>query len=201
MIIIIMEKCTSHQNGAKTQPIAERVFPQLDHCWLQHFATFCSLTEPQPLHLAVVQDMYQFCAVALLFQACFFMLYIARAGRQPESARVTIDRVLDVFVAAVPPAAPAVVVAALAYCSLHLRRGSIEVLVPEKIKTIADVEVVCFDKTGTLTGTVVSPLCLPFGLCKLPFSTSLMRPQLRPLVPPFSAVRAIVFQELCPNSL
>lgn len=40
-------------------------------------------------------------------------------------------------------------------CVRKLKRQNIDVLVPEKIKTIADVSVVCFDKTGTLTGSVV----------------------------------------------
>ncbi len=41
-------------------------------------------------------------------------------------------------------------------CAQKLARQKILVLQPEKIKTIADVSVVCFDKTGTLTGSVVS---------------------------------------------
>ena len=41
-------------------------------------------------------------------------------------------------------------------CARKLARQQIDVLQPEKIKTIADVSVVCFDKTGTLTGSVVS---------------------------------------------
>ncbi len=41
-------------------------------------------------------------------------------------------------------------------CAQKLARQKIHVLQPEKIKTIADVSVVCFDKTGTLTGSVVS---------------------------------------------
>ena len=40
-------------------------------------------------------------------------------------------------------------------CVRKLKGQNIDVLVPEKIKTIADVSVVCFDKTGTLTGSVV----------------------------------------------
>ena len=41
-------------------------------------------------------------------------------------------------------------------CARKLAGQHIDVLQPEKIKTIADVSVVCFDKTGTLTGSVVS---------------------------------------------
>ena len=43
------------------------------------------------------------------------------------------------------------------------------ILLPEKIKTIADVEVVCFDKTGTLTGSRVSPCLSVYPLICLPF--------------------------------
>ena len=40
----------------------------------------------------------------------------------------------------------------------RLRNRHIDVLLPEKIKTLANVDTVCFDKTGTLTATTVSPL-------------------------------------------
>lgn len=95
------------------------------------------------------------------------MLYVAKASKDPGSVRGHVDRVINVFIAAAPTGAPTVVVAALAYCILHLRRQDLQVLMPEKIKTIADVEVVCFDKTGTLTGTTVS--CLPVKHACLPF--------------------------------
>ena len=97
------------------------------------------------------------------------MLYVAKASKDPESVRGHVNRVVNVFIAAAPTGAPTVVVAALAYCILHLRSQDLQVLLPEKIKTIADVELVCFDKTGTLTGTTVSSCqssgaCLPFRL-------------------------------------
>ena len=72
-----------------------------------------------------------------------------------ESAQQTLNRVVGVFISAFPTAIPTVVVFALGYSIVGLRSQQIEVLIPEKIKTIADVEVVCFDKTGTLTGTTV----------------------------------------------
>ena len=54
----------------------------------------------------------------------------------------------------------------------QLGRRHIDVLRPEKIKNLADVQVVCFDKTGTLTGSVVRTPMLPYTryfliLCEL----------------------------------
>ena len=92
------------------------------------------------------------------------MLYVARTVRHPDSVRATVNSVVGILIAAVPTAVPTVVVAALAYCTVHLQRSHIELLVHAKIKTIADVEVVCFDKTGTLTGTTVNALSWPFAL-------------------------------------
>lgn len=111
----------------------------------------------------MLQDLLKFYSFALLLQLCLFMLYVAKANKHPASvqdtARSIVTRVIAVFVAAAPTGAPTVIVAALTFCIIHLRKSSLEILLPEKVKTIADVEVVCFDKTGTLTGTMVSP-CL-----------------------------------------
>ena len=85
------------------------------------------------------------------------MLYPLKAKQHAESAQDTVNRVANLFIASAPTGAPTVIVAALAYCILHLKGQGIDILLPEKIKTIADVEVVCFDKTGTLTGTTVRP--------------------------------------------
>ena len=118
--------------------------------------------ETQPW--CVLQDLLKFYFFALLLQLSVFMLYVAKANKHPsvqDTARSTVNRIVAVFVAAAPTGAPTVVVAALTFCIIHLRKSGLEILLPEKVKTIADVEVVCFDKTGTLTGTLVSP-CLRF---------------------------------------
>lgn len=111
----------------------------------------------------VLQDLLKFYFFAFLLQLCIFMLYVSKANKHPASlkdtARSIVTRVVDVFIAAAPTGAPTVIVAALTYCILHLKSEGLVILLPEKIKTIADVEVVCFDKTGTLTGSLVSP-CL-----------------------------------------
>ena len=109
--------------------------------------------------------MLKFYFFAFLLQLCIFMLYVGKANKHPASARSIVTRVVDVFIAAAPTGAPTVIVAALTYCIVHLDRSQgLVVLLPEKIKTIADVEVVCFDKTGTLTGSLVSPCLLVFPL-------------------------------------
>ncbi len=104
----------------------------------------------------------RFYAFAFLLQLVLFMLYAAKVSEHPTSTKGIIDRVINIFIAAAPTGAPTVVVAGLAYCIVHLRNQEVVILLPEKIKTIADVEVVCFDKTGTLTGTMVSS-CLAAG--------------------------------------
>lgn len=120
----------------------------------------------------ILQDLLRFYFFAFLLQLCIFMLYAAKAGQHPESAQQHLNRVVNIFIAAAPTGVPTVIIAALAYCILHLQSQDLLVLLPEKIKTSADVEVVCFDKTGTLTGTTVSfcllddhlPIALPFSL-------------------------------------
>ena len=84
------------------------------------------------------------------------MLYVVKAQKHPAPIQTTLDRVLGLFIAAAPTEAPTVIVAALTCCMLRLRSRGLQVLVPKKLQTIADVEVVCFDKTGTLTGNLVS---------------------------------------------
>ncbi len=51
---------------------------------------------------------------------------------------------------------PAVLVCAIGAGIERLRHKQIDVLLPDKIKTVACVDTVCFDKTGTLTGSNVS---------------------------------------------
>ena len=142
----------------------------------------------------VLQDLLKFYFFAFLLQLCIFVLYVAKTNKHPASPRITAitttTRVVNIFIAAAPTGAPTVIVAALTYCILHLKRRGLTVLLPEKIKTIADVELVCFDKTGTLTGTVVSPL--PFSLQKpCPFLPVALLVQACCCVHPHNAVGAI----------
>ena len=50
----------------------------------------------------------------------------------------------------------AVLVTAIGAGVVRLRNQHIDVLLPNKFKTLANVDTVCFDKTGTLTATAVS---------------------------------------------
>ena len=52
----------------------------------------------------------------------------------------------------------AVLVTAIGAAVERLRNQHIDVLLPNKFKTLANVDMVCFDKTGTLTATTVSTL-------------------------------------------
>ena len=105
---------------------------------------------------AYLQDLLRFCAFALLLQILIFILYVDRARRFYHGAPEVLERVISVLIAAVPTGLATVLVFSLGTCVKKLRDQQIDLLQPEKIKTIANVEVVCFDKTGTLTRSVVS---------------------------------------------
>ena len=53
-----------------------------------------------------MQDLYAFCAYALLLQICIFMLFVSKASQYAHSTEDTLQRVLNVFIAAVPVGAP-----------------------------------------------------------------------------------------------
>ena len=53
-----------------------------------------------------MQDLYAFCAYALLLQICIFMLFVSKASQYAHSRADTVQRVLNVFIAAVPTGAP-----------------------------------------------------------------------------------------------
>ncbi|DBA90734.1 TPA: hypothetical protein ACH3X1_003944 [Trebouxia sp. C0004] len=114
----------------------------------------CPVHTAEPHKDTFVVDLLRFYAFAFLLQLALFMLYAAKASEHPISTKGVIDRVINIFISAAPTGAPTVVVAGIACCIVHLHNQEVMILRPEKIKTIADVEMVCFDKTGTLTGTM-----------------------------------------------
>ena len=106
--------------------------------------------------------MFRFFGFALVLQLCIFLIAAVPAvlGRQ-QPVQEAFKTLIATIIAAVPVAAPTVILAANGACMQRLRQQQIDVLNPAKLKTIADVRVVCFDKTGTLTGSVVRTLsCL-----------------------------------------
>ena len=64
-----------------------------------------SMAEAQGWQLCI-QDLYAFCAYALLLQLCIFMLFVSKAAQYAHSTEDIIQRVLNVFIAAVPTGAP-----------------------------------------------------------------------------------------------
>ena len=111
-----------------------------------------------------LQDLMRFCAFALLLQISIFCLYIEKARHFYHGPQEVVQRVVNVLIAAVPTGLATVLVFSLGTCVKKLKSQKIDLLQPEKIKTIANVDVVCFDKTGTLTRSVVSPAefcCMP----------------------------------------
>lgn len=115
------------------------------------------------LNHAYLQDLMRFCAFALLLQICIFCLYLNKARQFYHGPEEVFRRVVNVFIAAVPTGLATVLVFSLGTCVRKLKGQKIDLLQPEKIKTIADVDVVCFDKTGTLTRSVVSSCCVCFS--------------------------------------
>ena len=108
-----------------------------------------------------MQDMFRFFGFALVLQLCIFLVAAVPAVLGHQQAVQAFETLVATIIAAVPVAAPTVILAANGACMKRLRQQRIDVLNPAKLKTIADVRVVCFDKTGTLTGSVVSTLsCL-----------------------------------------
>ena len=109
-----------------------------------------------------MQDMFRFFGFALVLQLCIFLIAaVPSVLHRQQPVKEAFKALVVTIIAAVPVGAPTVILAANGACMHRLRRQQIDVLNPAKLKTIADVRVVCFDKTGTLTGSVVSTLsCL-----------------------------------------
>ena len=53
-----------------------------------------------------VQDLYTFCAFALLLQFCIFMLFISKARQHAHSPETTFKGVVNMIIAAVPTGVP-----------------------------------------------------------------------------------------------
>lgn len=103
----------------------------------------------------MLQDVYKYCAYALVLQLGIFVLYLSRADRHAQTAGMILQRLVEVVIAAVPSQIPAVINFALLRCAVVLRNQNIHIHVSTAIKTAAAVEVAVFDKTGTLTGSIV----------------------------------------------
>ncbi|KAL0021224.1 hypothetical protein WJX79_004043 [Trebouxia sp. C0005] len=99
-------------------------------------------------------DYLWFCSFALGLQLCVLMLFLSSIRWHHPSNAYIAKRLLDMLIAAAPTGVPTVTTFALGRCMRQLGRRRIDVLRPEKIKNLADVQVVCLDKTGTLTGSV-----------------------------------------------
>ena len=127
----------------------------------------CIATRATSCILAVLQDIYQYCAYALVLQLGVFVLCLLRAHRHAQTAGMVLQRLVEVVIAAAPPQMPAVIDFALMRCAVVLKKRNIHIHVSNAIMTSADVEVAVFDKTGTLTGSIVRsrlPLFLFFLL-------------------------------------
>lgn len=104
-----------------------------------------------------VQDLFLYCAFALVLQLAIFSLYLSRVRRRPHDTASVIQHVGDTLVAAAPTGICTVIITSLCRCVADLKRQGISVQDTKKIKTAAAVNTVVVDKTGTLTGSMVSP--------------------------------------------
>ena len=102
------------------------------------------------------QDTCRLFAFALGLQLCMFLIATApHIANRVHPTSSFLLRLVETVEAAVPIAAPAMFICALAACGAKLRVQGIYLLVPMKMKQVADMSIACFDKTGTLTGSVV----------------------------------------------
>ena len=105
--------------------------------------------------LVALQDIYQYCAFALILQLGLFVLYLSRARRHAQTAGMVVQRLVEVVIAAVPSQIPAVIDLAVLRCAIVLQGQNIHIHDTAGIKNASAAEVVVFDKTGTLTGSIV----------------------------------------------
>ena len=78
-------------------------------------------------HILGLQDLLCYCGLALLLQIALSALTVFKATELDPSISSIIERVADVFVAAVPTGVPAVISFGLFRCTVALKRKDIEV--------------------------------------------------------------------------
>lgn len=105
-----------------------------------------------------LQDYFIFCAFSLALQILAFVTVLVRIKQDTEDTAEIVERVIDLFIAAWPSLAPAVVLFAAGVSVTRLQAAGISTLQPDNLDAAAHTEIVCFDKTGTLTANMVSPL-------------------------------------------
>ena len=104
-----------------------------------------------------LQDYFIFCTFPLALQILAFATFLVKLEQAAEDKVDALERVVDLFVAAWPSLAPAVVLFAIGVRMTRLNGAGISTLQPDKLDAAAYTQVVCFDKTGTLTANMVSP--------------------------------------------
>ncbi|KAL3147625.1 hypothetical protein ABBQ38_014675 [Trebouxia sp. C0009 RCD-2024] len=101
-----------------------------------------------------IKDYFIFCAFSLALQILAFLTFLVRAKQDADDKADAVERVVDLFVAAWPSLAPAVILFAVGVRITRLQATGISVLQPDKLDAAAHTEIVCFDKTGTLTANM-----------------------------------------------
>ena len=106
--------------------------------------------------LLFLQDLLRFCLFALGIQLVLLAISIAPwLSKGHVSTSEIVVQVISTIVAAMPVAIPTVIVCSNGVCASKLRARGIRVLSIDRLKSAADVSIVCFDKTGTLTASLV----------------------------------------------
>lgn len=106
--------------------------------------------------LVCLQDYFVFCTFSLALQIAAFTTFLVKSKQDADDKADAFERVIDLFVAAWPSLAPAVILFAMGVRMARLNAAGISTLQPDKLDAAAHTEVVCFDKTGTLTANLVS---------------------------------------------
>lgn len=104
-----------------------------------------------------LQDYLIFCTFSLALHILAFATFLVRIKQDADDKADIAQRVIDLFVAAWPSLAPAVVLFAIGVRMTRLKAAGISTLQPDKLDAAAYTQIVCFDKTGTLTANMVSP--------------------------------------------
>ncbi|KAL3162329.1 hypothetical protein ABBQ32_010013 [Trebouxia sp. C0010 RCD-2024] len=101
-----------------------------------------------------MKDYFIFCAFSLALQILAFVTVLVRIKQDTEDTAEIVERVIDLFIAAWPSLAPAVVLFAAGVSVTRLQAAGISTLQPDNLDAAAHTEIVCFDKTGTLTANM-----------------------------------------------
>ena len=93
---------------------------------------------------------------ALIMQSIMFITYIAKAQTFSQSTLDVVLRILQTLTRAAPAGLPIVIMFLAAVARHRLGCEDLSLILPQVLRSGANIDVVCFNQTGTLTGNAVS---------------------------------------------